>query len=90
MNGQVLKEYVGGGALGALAAKMDALKRLQQEEEVQALRKERLRMEALEAPLEELCTAAEILSRATLLPAGYRRHKRGEWRRKREAHKKCT
>jgi hypothetical protein len=89
VNGQVLREYVGGGELGALAAKSDALERLQREEEVQALRKECLRMEALEAPLEELCTAAEILSRATLLAAGYRRHKRGEWRRKREAYKKC-
>jgi hypothetical protein len=86
-NGHVLREYVGGGALGALAAKMDALKRLQREEEVQALREECLRMEALQAPLEELCEAVEALSRATLLAAGYRLHKRGEWRKKREGNK---
>ena len=84
VNGKVVREYVGGGVLGDLAAQMDALKCLQREEEVQALREECERMEALESPLEELYEAAEVLTRATLLAAGYRRHKRGEWRKKRE------
>jgi len=84
VNGRVVREYVGGGVLGELAAQMDALKRCQREEEAQALREECERMEALESPLEELYEAAEVLTRATLLAAGYRRHKRGEWRKKRE------
>ena len=84
VDGRVHREYVGGGVLGELAAQMDALKRCQREEEVQALREECERMEALESPLEELYEAAEVLTRATLLAAGYRRHKRGEWRKKRE------
>ena len=84
VNGRVVREYVGTGPLAELAAQMDALKRCQREEEVQALREECERMEALESPLEELYEAAEVLTRATLLAAGYRRHKRGEWRKKRE------
>ncbi len=84
VDGKVLREYLGTGPLAELAAQMDALKRCQREEEAQALREERERMEALESPLEELCEAAEVLTRATLLAAGYRRHNRGEWRKKRE------
>ncbi len=87
VDGKVVREYAGGGVMGEFAAQMDTLKRLQREAEVQALREERERMEALEVPLEELCEAAEALSRATLLAAGYRRHNRGEWRRKREGNK---
>ena len=87
VNGRVVREYVGEGVLGELAAQMDALKCLQREAEVQALREECERMEALESPLVELYEAAEVLTRATLLAAGYRRHKRGEWRKKREGNK---
>src|SRR5829696_9360437 len=57
--GRVIREYIGGGVLGELAAQMDALKRCQRQEEAQALREECERMEALESPLEELYEAAE-------------------------------
>jgi hypothetical protein len=67
---------------------MDALKRRQRQEEAQALREECKQIEALEISLEELCEAAEVSTRATLLAAGYRRHNRGEWRKKREGNKK--
>ncbi len=83
VDGQVVREYIGGGAWGELAAQMDALKRCQRQEEVQALTEECKRIEALQTSLEELCEAAEVFTRATLLAAGYRRHNRGEWRRKR-------
>ena len=36
----------------------------------------------LAPPMAELCEAAEILTRASLIAAGFRRHK-GEWRRAR-------
>ena len=83
VNGKVVREYLGTGPLAELAAQMDALKRCQRQEEARALREECKRIEALETSLEELCEAAEVLTRATLLAAGYRRHNRGEWRRKR-------
>ncbi len=80
----MVREYVGSGTLAELAAEVDALKRLRREEEAEAWRTERERMEALEAPVQELFEAAEILAHAALLVAGYHRHK-GEWRKRREA-----
>ena len=38
----------------------------------------------LEADLKELAEAADLLARAALLAAGFHRHKRGEWRKRRE------
>jgi hypothetical protein len=87
VNGKVVREYVGGGLVGDLAARMDALKRRQREEEARAWREECERMEALEAPVEELCQASELLARASLLLAGYHQHNRGEWRKRREPKK---
>ena len=84
VNGRVLREYVGGGALGQLAARLDAEERRKRQQEVAACEEEREQMEALVAPVEELCEATEILARAVLLAAGYHRHNRGGWRKWRE------
>jgi hypothetical protein len=84
VGGRVVREYVGGGTLGHLAALQDAQERQRREEEAALCKEERERLEALVAPVEQLCEATEILYRATLLSAGFRRHQRGEWRRKRE------
>ncbi len=82
--GRVVREYVGGGILGALAAQMDAEERRRQEEEEASQREERERLNALTAPLEELYEAAEVIARAALIASGYHQHNRGEWRKKRE------
>jgi hypothetical protein len=84
VNGQVVREYVGGGVLGELAARMDAADRQGREEEKAAWREERERLEGLVGLVDELCQDVETLAQATLLAAGFRRHNRGEWRRKRE------
>jgi hypothetical protein len=84
VNGRVEKEYIGTGPLAELAAEADALEHRQREEEAKAWQAERERLEALEGLTEELCEAAELLTRATLLAAGYRQHHRGEWRKQRE------
>ena len=84
INGQVIREYIGGGYVGELAAQMDALKRRQREEEAQAWREERERLKALEAPVEELCEISELLAHAALLLAGYHQHNRGDWRKRHE------
>jgi hypothetical protein len=84
VGGRVVREYVGGGILGHLAALQDAQERRRREQEAALWKKERDRLEALVAPIEQLCEVAEILSKAVLLAAGFRRHQRGEWRRKRE------
>jgi hypothetical protein len=82
--GKVIREYVGGGVLGELAARMDAEGRRLREEEKASRREERERLDALAAPVEELCEAAEVIARAALIASGYRRHNRGEWRKRRE------
>jgi hypothetical protein len=84
VGGRVIREYVGGGTLGHLTALQDAQERRRREGEAALCKEEREKLDALVAPVEDLCEAAEILYRAALLAAGYRRHQRGEWRRKRE------
>jgi hypothetical protein len=84
VGGRVVREYVGGSILGHLAALQDAQERRRREEEAAVWGEERERLEALIAPVDQLCEVTEILYRATLLAAGFRRHQRGEWRRKRE------
>ena len=84
VNGRVVREYVGGGLLGEIAARMDAEVRLRREEEAAAWREERERLEELAGLVDELCEAVETVTRATLLAAGFRQHNRGEWRRRRD------
>ena len=81
--GRVVREYIGGGVLGESAAQLDAEKRRVREEEASTWREERKSMEALDMPVEALCRAAEILTRAVFVAAGYHQHNRGEWRRRR-------
>ena len=80
---RVVREYVGGGALGQIAALEDDHKRRRRQEEAALWKEERESLEKLTAPVDELCEAAEVLARAALLAAGYRRHNRGEWRKRR-------
>ena len=84
VNGRVVREYVGGGALGELAAQMDAEERQRREAEVAAWREEREHLEELAGLVDEFCEAVETIARAALLAAGFRQHNRGEWRRRRD------
>jgi hypothetical protein len=81
--GRVVREYLGGGFLGELAARMDAERRRRRDEREAAQREERERLDALVAPVEELCEAAEVIARAALVASGYHQHNRGEWRKRR-------
>lgn len=80
----MIREYIGSGVLGRLAAQLDELERQQREEETACWRVERERLEELASLIDELCEDIEIITHAMLLVAGFRRHKRGEWRRKRD------
>jgi hypothetical protein len=84
VDGRVVREYVGGGVLGEIAALEDYYERRRREEETAYQREERERLQALTAPTEELCDAVEVIARAALLASGYHRHK-GEWRKRRDA-----
>jgi hypothetical protein len=80
----VIREYVGGGVLGEIAALEDSHERRLREEEAANWQEERERLETLIAPVEELCEVAEILAQAHLVSDGYRRTG-GHWRRRRES-----
>jgi hypothetical protein len=82
-NGRVVREYVGGGMVGQLAAQLDDLERQKREIEGAARRAEQEEVEALDAQLSELDELVELVARAALAAAGYEQHKRGEWRKKR-------
>ena len=82
--GRVVREYIGGGVLGEIAALEDEYERRRRQEEAALWKEERQRLDDLTAPVEELCEAAEVLAHAALVAAGFRRHNRGEWRKRRE------
>jgi len=83
VNGRVVREYVGAGLGGILAAQLDAEEREQRAVDREAARVAEEEMTALDQPLVELNALADRLIRAALLIAGYQQHKRGEWRKKR-------
>jgi hypothetical protein len=83
VNGRVVREYVGTGRLAELAAELDAIKRQEREAERSARKAERQELETLDESLEKLNDLADLVARAALLAAGYRQHKRGEWRKQR-------
>ena len=83
INGRVIREYVGTGLAGELAAAADARARVKREAEKEAWRAEKERMEAALAPFEDFYDGVETLVRRSLILAGYHQHHRGEWRRKR-------
>ena len=85
-NGRVVREYVGGGIVGELAAAMDAERRAQREAQRQTWEAEQERLAALEAPLVALNAACRDLTRRYLEDAGFHQHK-GQWRRKRRGRK---
>lgn len=83
VNGRVVREYVGGGLTGELAASQDARRREERAAAAAALRA----LEAQHAPLddhtEELWEMTGLVIRGALVLAGYHQHHRGEWRKRR-------
>ena len=83
VGGRVVREYVGTGPLAELIAAQDAEARAKQLAASVALRAEQERMAPAEAALAELDALAELLAHGALVAAGYRRHHRGTWRKRR-------
>jgi hypothetical protein len=83
VNGRVLREYIGGGRVGRLAAELDKVDRREREAERANRHAAVAALRGLDAPLDELNELVELLARAALEAAGFHQHKRGEWRKKR-------
>ncbi len=86
--GRVIREYVGRGLLGELAAREDATKREARRAAQTAAREQWQREREADRQLRELVATvdrqATALTTLTLTAAGYHRPKRGSWRRRRE------
>jgi hypothetical protein len=87
-NGRVVREYVGRGRLAESISQLDSLEREKGRErrrlDAEALRNEKAALDALDADLEALIEATDLLAHAALVVAGYHQHKRGEWRKRRD------
>jgi hypothetical protein len=82
-NGRVVREYVGGGEIGRLAARVDELVRQTRAIEHEEREAERERIAAIEDPIVVFGRAVDLAVSCELLVAGYHRHDRGPWRRRR-------
>ena len=79
-DGRVRRLYLGNGPVAELAARDAELRRAER----RARARSQARLEAAEAASQELAELADLLARAALVAAGYHRHDRGAWRRRRE------
>ena len=78
-NGRVLRQYLGRGPRAIQAAAEDAERHTTRHQG----RLERKAWEALESQVASLDTLITFLSHAHLLNAGWYRHHRGDWRKRR-------
>jgi hypothetical protein len=86
VGGKPRRLYVGTGLAAELAAAADAARRLARETQKREQEVERTRRAEAEASFLTLCDVVSTLGRAALLAAGYHRHERGVWRRRRREH----
>ena len=84
VNGRIVREYVGGGAAGELAALLDAEDRVDREARREAVRAEQAQARAASGALTGLEDMARLAIADTLHAEGFHRHK-GVWRRRRDA-----
>jgi alpha-L-fucosidase len=85
---RVVKEYYGNNSYAQLLARTDSMLQPAEAEERATARRqlesEQAAIDAATAPLLAFDEAVTALVSATLEAAGYRQHKRGEWRKQRE------
>jgi len=84
VDSRVEREHIGTGPVAVLAAQLDALERQERQHAVLALRAEKAALSIFDADLKALNRITDLVARAALVAAGYRQHKRGEWRKQRE------
>ena len=82
-NGRIVREYYGKGELARLAADVDALAVQTRLVEREGRALERAQIAAIEDPVIIFGEAVDLAVTCELLVAGYHRHDRGPWRRRR-------
>ncbi len=81
IRGRVVREYIGGGIVGELAAEADAAAREKRQQELKRDRELERQSQEFDRGIEGFDSAADNLARAILIVAGNHQHNRGEWRR---------
>lgn len=82
-NGRVVRKYIGKGKFAELCSQVDDLEREKRQIARINWKIDRDLIEAWDADTMEVIKLADLLARAALIAAGYRQHKRSEWRRRR-------
>ena len=84
-DGRVRRLYLGNGPVAELAVRDAELRRAER----QARARSQARLEAAEAASRELAELTDLLAQVALMAAGYHRHDRGNWRKRREQPEKA-
>ena len=82
-NGKVCRLYVGTGETAALAAGFDAAERKIREAERMRWRSMAAELDDLDAKVAAVAEFGELAASVSLIAAGYHKHKRFQWRRRR-------
>ena len=90
VNGRVEKRYLGSGPVAQAVARLEQMDRDHKEDDARPLRRELSRLDALDTLMAAFHDAVEHEVNETLTRAGYHRHDRGAWRRKRRARQEET
>jgi hypothetical protein len=83
IEGRVVREYVGGGPAGEIAARMDTVDRAQREHQREEWLTEEHEYAELDRLIEQVDRAYRSMMKTALERAGYYQHNRGEWRKRR-------
>ena len=79
-DGRRVREYIGGGQAGVLAAAQDIQRRAERRAGAEARRQEQARCRAVDGLVLQLFELAGLIADAALVTGGYYKHG-GEWRR---------
>jgi hypothetical protein len=80
---RVRRRYIGQGPYAAQIAQADAFQKRRLNDAKLELREAENQIRQVESRMKDFHDSVELLSRASLIAAGYHRHDRGEWRKRR-------
>ena len=83
VNGRVVREYVGCGEIGRMAAEADAIRREMRSVQREAEKQLMAELREIDETIAKLSRRADLAARAAMSCAGYHQHDRGQWRKKR-------
>jgi hypothetical protein len=85
IDGRIVREYLGKDEMAHISALIDEEARLERQEERQCLRIEREATDAVDDLLRQMFNEVDLTVRLSLEATGYHRHKRSEWRKRRDS-----